>query len=104
MSPQHQQLLWSRVAPTQGKPGGNKPCDLHNKHLNHTIKAAIGGQGSNLKSKAILQIGKVQVHLMLCVNNLTVSFVTKSSRKLSGASRNEDLTKMVVKLQASNVF
>lgn len=47
MSPQRQQLLWSRFVHTQGKPGGNKPCDLHNERLNHTIKAAIGGQGSN---------------------------------------------------------
>ena len=106
MSPrQRQQLLWSRFVNTQGKPGGNKPCDQHNEHLNRTIKAAIGGQGSNLKPKAILRIGKCAGPLdAVCQQFDTVSCVIKLSGKHSGASRNEDLKKIVEKLQAANVF
>jgi len=90
----------SRFAHTQGKPGGNKPCDLHNEHLNHTIKAAIGGQGSNLKPKAILQIGKVW-STWCCVSTIWQCLLWSNRH---GASRNEDLTKMVVncRLQMSS--
>ena len=44
---QRKQLIWSRFVNTKGKPGGNKPCDLHREHLNRTVKTVLG-QGTNL--------------------------------------------------------
>ena len=41
------QMLWSRFVNVQGVPGGNKPADLHNKHLNRVCKEAIKALGSN---------------------------------------------------------
>ena len=68
---QREQLVWSRFVNTKGKPGANKPCDLHIEHLNRTVKTALSAQSSNLKPSAIIELEDVQVHSMLCVNNLT---------------------------------
>ncbi len=39
------QLKWSN---TSGIPGHNISCDLHNEHLNRTVKTAIEGLGASL--------------------------------------------------------
>ena len=88
---QHEQLAWSRFVNTKGKPGANKPCDLHTEHLNRTVKAALGTQSSNLKPSAINRIGRCAGPLdAVCQQFDSVSLVRKPSGKHCHAPWKED--------------
>ena len=93
---QRKQLIWSRFVNTKGKPGGNKPCDLHMEHLNRTVKTILGHQGSNLTPKSILRIGKCVGPLYnVCKQFDTISSVRTASGKHTRASYEKDLKRVV---------
>ena len=95
---QREQLVWSRFVNTKGKPGANKPCDLHTEHLNRTVKAALGTQSSNLKPSAINRIGRCAGPLdAVCQQFDSVSSVRKPSGKHCRASW-KDVIKIATKL------
>ena len=102
---QREQLVWSRFVNTKGKPGANKPCDLHTEHLNRTVKAALGTQSSNLKPSAINRIGRCAGPLdAVCQQFDSVSSVWKPSGKHCRASWKEDVIKIATKLREVQVF
>ena len=106
LSPRHrEQLLWSRFINTSGKPGGNIACDFHLEHMNRTVKAAIGGLGSNITPKAITRIGKCAGPLMNACNQFdATSAVVQPSGKHGGASWAKDVTKITEQLQQVKAF
>lgn len=89
-----EQLIWSRFVNTKGRPGANKPCDLHIEHLNRTVKSAMGSQSSNLTPSAITRIGRCAGPLeAVCQQFDSVSSVRKASGKHCGVSW-KDVTKV----------
>lgn len=52
------QLLWSRCVNTHGRAGCNVPVDLHQEHLNRTLKSSLRSLGANLTFDAIARAGK----------------------------------------------
>ena len=102
---QREQLVWSRFVNTKGKPGANKPCDLHIEHLNRTVKTALSPQSSNLKPSAINRIGRCAGPLnAVCQQCDSVSSVQKPSGKHYRGSWKEDVIKVATKLQEVQVF
>ena len=49
-------MIWSHFVNVIGKPGHNKPCDLHMEQLNHTAKETLGPQAC-LNPKAVSRVG-----------------------------------------------
>ena len=46
------QLIWGRFVNTDGGPGMNIPCDLHNEHVNKLLKKVISNMGANFTEAA----------------------------------------------------
>ena len=63
------QITWSRVVNTRGGPGNNIPVDLHNEHINRSLKDTLAGLGANINPDTIIQCGKSLKGLMDTVNN-----------------------------------
>lgn len=63
------QITWSRVVNIRGGPRNNIPVDLHNKHLNHSLKTAGDGMGANVAENTILLCGKSLIGIMQVANN-----------------------------------
>ena len=63
------QITWSHVVNIKGKPGGNVPVDLHNKHLNCVVKTAIANVGANVSTNSILQCGRSLKALVSILQN-----------------------------------
>ena len=49
-------LTWVRFINTHGSLGLNKPCDLHNGHVNKLFKNAIGHMGANFTEQALTHL------------------------------------------------
>lgn len=52
------ELKWSRMVNTQGRKGGNIPCDLHMEHLNCHLKLMMSNLGSNISPKSVERMAK----------------------------------------------
>ena len=52
------QLKWSRFVNYRGGAGNNIPCDLHNEHINRSVKGIINNMGANLTEHAVRQAGQ----------------------------------------------
>jgi hypothetical protein len=63
------QILWSRTVNTHGGSGRNIPVDLHNEHLNRTLKDYMHGLGANVTEERIVNISKsLQTLFTICQN------------------------------------
>ena len=101
-----QQLAWSRVVNTSGKPGGNKPCDLEMEHLNRACKDGVSDFHANVTPKAFVRLGKCIGPLTkLCKQFDTTSGIPPVSGRHSTASFDKDLKTLIIELSSrSQVF
>ena len=91
---QAQQLAWSCVVSTSGKPGGNKPCDLEMEHLNRACKDGISDLHANVTPRSFVRLGKCIGPLTnLCKQFNKTNGVPPVSRHHLKADFNKDLKK-----------
>lgn len=100
------QLLWSRCVNTQGRVGCNIPIDLHQEHLNRTLKSTQRSMGANLTSDALVRAGKS----LATVHNVCTQFErqTVSTATVSGVhnipSFGKDLERVLALLKEEDVL
>ena len=51
-----EQITWSCKINTRSSQGNNIPADLHNEHLNRTLKDCICGIGANVTKERIVSV------------------------------------------------
>ena len=100
-----EQVKWSRFVNATGLPGHNISCDLHNEHLNRTVKTAIEGLGSNKSKTGITRAGKA----IGVLKEVTESYdkeagVTVPSGKHSRKSMEKDIALITQQLMECDVF
>ena len=62
------QLKWGRFINAKGGLGRNIPCDLHNEHINRTIKDIVNNMGGSLTEQAVRRAGQsvTMIHHIAC--------------------------------------
>ena len=99
------QLKWSRVVNVHGGTGRNMPVDLHNEHLNRTLKDSVGEMGANLSESAIVQRSKSLKGVMDVVQTFDVNtnlHAVSTDHTVSSSKKDEDA--MLTELLKSQVF
>lgn len=85
-----QQITWSRTISSRGGHGKNVPADLHNEHVNRSLKDCVLGLGANVTEEGIVHISKAMQHLNTICHNAdtalgippaSVHHTTQSSEK-----------------------
>ena len=103
--PVKQQITWSRTISSRGGPGKNIPMDLHNEHLNRSLKDSVHGLRANVTEERIVRISKaIQCLTTICHNAdtalgippATLHHTTQSSEKDEKLIINELMKKSLV--------
>ena len=101
---QAQQLAWSRVVNSSGKPGGNKWCDLEMEYLNHACKDGISDLHADITPQLFVRLGKCIGPLTkLCKQFDKTSGVPPMSRHHSKANFNKDFKKIINELSGHSL-
>ena len=99
------QLKWGRFINTKGGAGHNIPCDLHNEHINRTIKDIVNNMGGSLTEQAVRRAGQsvTMIHHIAC-NFDRQSGVPYRTSAHTTRSEKGDIQKVTLVLQKSNVL
>ncbi len=90
------QLKWNRFVNYKGGRGTNIPCDLHNEHINRSVKGIINHMGANLSESAVRRAGQSITMIEDIINNFDkCTNVPYQSSTHSTRSDEKDVMKIV---------
>ena len=99
------QLKWGRFINYKGGAGRNIPCDLHNEHINRTIKDIVNNMGGSLTENAVRRVGKS----VTMIHNITTNFDKESGLPIRTSAHSEcsdtkDVQRVILTLQEYKAF